>query len=352
MRALLLILVLMIAACTSDPADSPENVLEPDMDVLQPDEGGTDVADSTYPLSNLPQPRFERADYVRIAERLCVVGGDRSKKVFSLQALAYHFSGDALTFRNGAGLYLFVNEACEAWIMIGKMEGLGDSFLQMPAYKHLTTEQFAILLENYRVLEFRDFGKVGFTRHEQPNMLLFEVDGLQLALGYDYFEDYVDRNGIPREEMKDQVFEDHELLAIAILRYAFWEDSEFLAGATPYRGERLWFTASPERGPNFFPERLVQDWPFEVGPEEMGVITKGCSDFGSLTGDEADKFRTLRDTMLAMEPKDSYGHWAVPMKWGESTYLVEMAEGFPLEDEDGYIPWMGIRMLYLDCSEE
>lgn len=341
MRRVLLVFLVILWGCASDSVDPPSNT----------DMGIADVGRNNLAW-NLPQAKYAWSDYLELSERLCFSGGDRSKKVFSIQALSYHRGADYLTFRNGNGRYLFVNEACEAWIMIGRGQGLGDSYLQLPAHKQFTREEFAILLENYRVLEFPDFGITGFTRLLRPDMLLFEVDGLHLALGQDYARDYLDESSGERLDWTtDLTFEDHELLAIAILRYSFWEDTELLDGAVSYRGERLWFTAHLETGPDFFPARLVQDWPLESGPEEMGVVAKGCSHFGSLSGDEADKFRELRDRMLAMEPKDSYGHWAVPMKWGDKTYLVEMAEGFPLEDDEGFIPWMDLRMVYFDCSD-
>lgn len=355
MQTIVLFVVLLIGACASDPGDTPQNVLDPDLgnkdsalDVQEDDVFDIDDAELPNAVWTIPHPRFESRSYALMAERLCVVGGDRSKKVFSLQLDAYHLGGNALAWRNGEGYYLFVNETCEAWMQFG------DSYLEMPAYKQLTVEQFATLLENFRVLEFDYFGRLGFTRLRQANFFYFEVDGRRVALGVDYLHDYVEwSTGEPQEWAKDLLLADYELLAIAILRYRFWEDSELLAGSAPYRGERLWFTVSPQTPPNIFPARLVQDWPFAVGPEEMGVVTlQGCSDFWHVSGEEADRFRELRDTMLAMEPKDSDGHWTVPMRWGEKTYWVDMAEGFPLEDEDGYIPFMGIRMRYVDCSEE
>lgn len=343
----LLLVMMMFVGCGIHNASGE---FEEDLGYLD-DMGDSEGSAAT--VWTLPKPRFDREDYLDLAQRLCVDGGDRGKKVFSIQTRAYHPPAVALAFRNGAGQFLFVNQACEAWILISRGQGLGNSYLEFPAYKRFTTEQFATLLENYRVLEFRDFEQTGLTREFFSNMLLFEVDGVHLALGLDYATEYVDqKTGIPFDSAKGVEFTENELLAMAILHYSFWEDSDLLSSLEPYEGERLWFTTALERGPDFFPSRLVQDWPFQVGPEDMGVVTyQGCSDFWYLTGDEADKFRELRDRMLAMEPKDSYGHWAVPMKWGDKTYLVEMAEGFPLEDDEGFIPWMDLRMVYFDCSD-
>ncbi|MEZ4459349.1 MAG: hypothetical protein R3E66_06400 [bacterium] len=302
---------------------------------------------------HLPEPRFSYDDYLTMASGLCSTDGDRAKLILSIQLDSYHVTPRPLAFRNGEGEYLFVNSACEAWMMAGP---IAESYLQMPLYRKLTIADFAGLLENSKRC-WNSQASVGLDskNYPAPNYIYIVAAGESIALGQDYRDSYLNRaTGQLWPEVEDLPFADYELLAMAVLDYRFWEDGDLLGGAEPYRGDKLWLNVTRETFPNIFPDRLVQDWPLDSGPEEMGVVALDpvCSNaFFHVSGEAANDFRTLRDRVLAMEPMDSNGHWTVPMRFGEKKYYVDMAEAIPMEDEDGWIPFMGIRMRDVSCQE-
>ncbi|MEZ4459350.1 MAG: hypothetical protein R3E66_06405 [bacterium] len=299
---------------------------------------------------HLPDPVYSHADYLEMASRLCSPDGDRSKKVFSFQNDSYHLSFQPVAFRNGEGQYFFVNETCEAWMLAPT---LAKTYLQMPMYRQLDVNEFANVLERVRALEFGDFGRLGFTRlYPVADFLYFEVEGHDVALGVDYQQSYINMaTGQLWPEVADIPFADYELLALAVLQYRFWDDEELLADAVPYRGERLWVSLVEQRQVTSA-ENLTRDWPLTASPDELGLVgPNGCTHYGKVTGEDAEALRAVRDEVLALPPKDSKGHFAIGVRFGGKKYWMWTAEGFPLEDEDGWIPWMDIRMQDVPCTE-